>query len=276
MEYLDQLGGRGGFALIPRAYINAWRAQAPWRSDAKVEQDLIICRAMVEIFNNPVLSKHLVLRGGTAMHKLFFSPPRRYSEDIDLVQIEGGPIGPIFDVLRETLMPILGTPQRKQGPGVVTLTFRMMSESPPVIPLKLKVEINSREHFTVLGAQKKPFSITSPWFTGHCDISTFSLNELLATKLRALYQRRKGRDLFDLWLGLTEGKADGQQIVGTFRKYMEFAGLQVSRAEFVENLAAKRRHPGFTADLGDLLPAAADYNFEAGFAAVEREIVPRL
>ena len=52
MESLDQLGGRGGFDVIPRAYIDAWRAQAPWRSDAKVEQDLIICRAMVEIFNN--------------------------------------------------------------------------------------------------------------------------------------------------------------------------------------------------------------------------------
>lgn len=262
--------------MIPQAYIDAWRAQAPWRSDAKVEQDLIICRAIVGVFSNPVLAKHLVFRGGTAMHKMFFSPPRRYSEDIDLVQIEGGPIGPIFDALRETLTPIFGTPQRKQGPGVVTLTYRMVSESPPVIPLKLKVEINSREHFTVLGAQKKPFAITSPWFTGHCDISTFSLNELLATKLRALYQRRKGRDLFDLWLGLTEGKADAQQMISTFRKYMEFAGLKVSRAEFVANLAAKRQHPGFASDLGDLLPVGAEYDFEAGFAVVEREIVPRL
>ena len=47
-------------------------------------------------------------------------------------------------------------------------------------------------------------------------------------------------------------------------------------AEFVENLAAKRRHPGFTADLGDLLPVVVDYNFEAGFTVVEREIVPQL
>ncbi len=262
--------------MIPRAYIDAWRAQAPWRSDAKVEQDLIICRAIVGIFSNPVLSKHFVFRGGTALHKLFFSPPRRYSEDIDLVQVAGGPIGPIFDALGKTLTPILGTPQRKQGPGVATLTYRMMSESPPVIPLKLKVEINSREHFSVLGAQKKPFAIASPWFTGRCDVSTFSLDELLATKLRALYQRRKGRDLYDLWLGLTEGKVDAQQMISTFRKYMEFAGLQVSRAEFVENLAAKRQHPGFTSDLGDLLPVGTEYDFKEGFAVVEREIVPRL
>ncbi|MGH2469017.1 MAG: nucleotidyl transferase AbiEii/AbiGii toxin family protein [Chloroflexota bacterium] len=41
----------------------------------------------------------------------------------------------------------------------------------------------------------------SPWFTGSADVPTFALEELLGTKLRALYQRRKGRDLFDLVLG---------------------------------------------------------------------------
>ena len=39
----------------------------------------------------------------------------------------------------------------------------------------------------------------SPWFTGATDIITYELDELMATKLRALYQRRKGRDLFDIW-----------------------------------------------------------------------------
>ena len=132
--------------MIPRAYIDAWRAHAPWRSDAMVEQDLILCRAMLGIFSDPVVAQQLALRGGTALHKLYFSPARRYSEDIDLVQIEGGPIGPIFDALKEILTPMLGMPQRKQGHGVVTLTYRMLSEHPPIMPLKLKVEINSREH----------------------------------------------------------------------------------------------------------------------------------
>jgi len=34
-------------------------------------------------------------------------------------------------------------------------------------------------------------------------VLTFEPAELVATKLRALYQRRMGRDLFDLWLALT-------------------------------------------------------------------------
>jgi predicted nucleotidyltransferase component of viral defense system len=262
--------------VIPRAYIDAWRAHAPWRSDTKVEQDLIICRAVAELFSHPVLSEHLVFRGGTAMHKLYFDSPRRYSEDIDLVQIQSGPIGPVFDALREVLNPLLGKPKRKLGPGVITWTYRMTSEIPPVVPMKLKVEINTREHFSVLGVHRKPFSVESPWFSGRCDVPVFELSELLATKLRALYQRRKGRDLFDLWLSLTEGKADAQQIVQVFRKYMQFGGHVVSRAEFADNLAAKRRHPGFTADLSDLLPVGAKFDFDAGFAVIERDILPWL
>jgi predicted nucleotidyltransferase component of viral defense system len=262
--------------MIPRGYIDAWRSQAPWRSDAKVEQDLIIARSMLAVFSNPVLSRQLVFRGGTALHKLYFHPAKRYSEDIDLVQIEAGPIGPVFDALRATLTPLLGEPQRKQGPGVVTLTYRMLSEMPPSVPLKLKVEINSREHFTVLGMRKVPFAMESPWFAGACEVPTFTLEELLGTKLRALYQRRKGRDLFDLWLGLTEGRADPEGIVTCFRQYMKHGGVQVSRQEFSQNLADKRRHPAFTADLGDLLPVGSDYDIQTGFAVIESDLVSRL
>jgi predicted nucleotidyltransferase component of viral defense system len=260
--------------VIPRAYIDAWRSHAPWRSDARVEQDLIVCRAIIEIFRDPVLSQKLVVRGGTALHKLYFHPPRRFSEDIDLVQIESGPIGPIFDALREVLAPILGKPKRKQGTGIVTLMYRMSSEMPPVSPLRLKVEINSREHFALLGIHKKSFAIESPWLTSACEVRTFALEELLGTKLRALYQRRKGRDLFDLWLGLTEGKADAQKIVDCFRHYMEHAERKVSRNEFAENLARKRLHPGFMADLRDLLPIGMNYNLDEGFSVLEYKILP--
>ncbi|MDO9542275.1 MAG: nucleotidyl transferase AbiEii/AbiGii toxin family protein [Kiritimatiellia bacterium] len=262
--------------MIPESYIRAWQAHAPWRDWVKVEQDLIVCRSVIAIFQHPLLCKHLIFRGGTALHKLFFRSARRYSEDIDLVQIEVGPIGPVFDALRETLAPLLGKLQRKQGPGVVTLTARMISEIPPVTPMKLKVEINTREHFTVLGIRKKSFVIESPWFTGLCEIPTFTLEELLASKLRALYQRRKGRDLFDLWLGLTEGKADPRQIVDIFWRYMKNDRRRISREEFVQNLAKKRLHPAFRTDLIDLLPVGQEYNFEDGFTVLEREILSRL
>ena len=39
--------------MIPKAHIIAWRARAPWLADAQVEQDLIISRAIVELFGVP-------------------------------------------------------------------------------------------------------------------------------------------------------------------------------------------------------------------------------
>ena len=93
----------GGRALIPRAHIVEWRSLVPWISDAQVEQDLIISRALVAIFQNPFLAARLAFRGGTALHKLYFDIPRRYSEDIDLVQIIPAPIGQVIDTLQQFL-----------------------------------------------------------------------------------------------------------------------------------------------------------------------------
>jgi len=102
--------------MIPEAAITHWRNVAPWPQDAQVEQDLILSRAVVEIFREPLLARALLLRGGTALHKLFITPARRYSEDIDLVQAAPGPIGPVLDAIRARLDPLLGTPRRENTP----------------------------------------------------------------------------------------------------------------------------------------------------------------
>ena len=73
-----------------------------------MEQDLVIARALVEIFSDDLLKKSLAFRGGTALHKLYLQPQVRYSEDIDLVQINSEPINPILKQIRERLA-FLGT-----------------------------------------------------------------------------------------------------------------------------------------------------------------------
>ncbi|MCI0411130.1 MAG: nucleotidyl transferase AbiEii/AbiGii toxin family protein [Acidobacteria bacterium] len=246
--------------MIPEAAITHWRNVAPWPQDAQVEQDLILSRALIEIFQEPILSKGLLLRGGTALHKLLVKPPRRYSEDIDLVQGSPGLIGAVLDAIRARLDPVLGTPRRERNPENVTLRYRMESEIPPVTPLRLKVEINTREHFSVFGAAPRSFGVRSPWFEGRAEIQTYSLDELLATKLRALYQRRKGRDLFDLWMGLGMKTVDPRRVVGALRRYMEAEGSNVSRDAFEKNLAAKIKSRPFSDDLRPLLAPGVHYD----------------
>ena len=147
--------------MIPRDYINEWRENAPWNEDFQVEQDLVISRVLVEMFSDPILAEALAFRGGTALYKLYLTPPARYSEDIDLVQVEPGPAGPLMDRLRGALDPWLGQAQWKQSRGRVTFGYRFWSEDVPATRLRLKVEINTREHFAVLGFTKRAFSVDS-------------------------------------------------------------------------------------------------------------------
>ena len=68
--------------MIPGAIITEWRAHSPWTSAAHVEQDLIIARALVELYSSPEFSAHMLFRGGTALHKLVLHPSARYSNRI--------------------------------------------------------------------------------------------------------------------------------------------------------------------------------------------------
>jgi predicted nucleotidyltransferase component of viral defense system len=251
--------------VIPRDYITEWRAIAPWVEDFQVEQDLVISRALVEIFSQAELAAALAFRGGTALHKLHIKPPARYSEDIDLVQVKAGAIGTTLTALRRTLGPWLGEPQRSQSEGRVTLNYRFASEDAPPLRLRLKVEINSREHFTVFGLKQVAFDVDSRWFRGAAKIVTYELKELLGTKLRALYQRKKGRDLFDLAVALETTSVDPDGIAEAFAAYMEHEGKRVTRAQFEQNLTAKLRHAQFTADIQPLLASA--YTWERDKAA---------
>lgn len=65
--------------MIPASYITEWSEKAPWGMNQQIEQDLIICRALCEIYNDEFLSTHLAFRGGTALGKLYLNPQPRYS-----------------------------------------------------------------------------------------------------------------------------------------------------------------------------------------------------
>ncbi len=69
--------------MIPQDYISAWSRIALWASQRQVEQDLIISLTLVALFSDPFLRGELRFRGGTALNKLHFLAPLRYSEDID-------------------------------------------------------------------------------------------------------------------------------------------------------------------------------------------------
>ncbi len=261
--------------MIPHAFIEAWRETAPWSTAALVEQDLVVSRAIVDIFRVPELQEALAFRGGTALHKLHLAPGTRYSEDIDLVQMNPEPIGPTFDRLRAVLDPWLGEPKRELKEGRVNLVYRFTSQENPPRALRLKIEINSREHFAVFGWQSLPFAVRSDWFSGSAEVTTFHLDELMGTKLRALYQRKKGRDLFDMATALDRG-ADVSRVLACFQHYMEAGGHHVTRALFEQNLHLKRIQDVFRHDMAPLLRPGVVWDPDAALDLVLRDLVAHL
>jgi predicted nucleotidyltransferase component of viral defense system len=244
--------------MIPMMNLVAWSNVVPWGDMRQVEQDLIISRAIVELFSDPFLRDELRFRGGTALNKLHFPAPMRYSEDIDLVRTTSGPIGPILDRVRAVLTPWLGSARFESSPVVTTLRFRTRAEdatSPSDI--RLKVEINRTEIIAHDPPLEINFNVTNPWFSGLAAVRTYSREEILATKLRALLQRDKGRDLYDLARALELfDTLNVGRVAKCFGLYLQNSDVQISRAQAEQRMFNKLKNRGFLTDVAPLLSLA--------------------
>lgn len=263
--------------MIPQAHIMEWSQLVPWQSNEQVEQDLVICRALVDIFSDDRLAQSLAFRGGTALHKLYLHPQPRYSEDIDLVQIRSEPIKETVQRL-QTALNFLGESVVKSRKDGIQILFRFDSELPPSMRLRLKVETNTREHFSVYGYEPFPFELNSSWFSGKCTLTTYRFEELLGTKLRALYQRKKGRDLFDMYMALTQKPdLDVQAVLKSYRAYMSFSVQNPpTQKEYMLNMDAKMVDDDFLGDTKALLRPDVEYNPMLAYELVKTALLDRL
>lgn len=262
--------------MIPIAHIQQWTAHAPWPDLRQVEQDLIISRALCDLFGSKQLRGKIAFRGGTAINKLLFGMPLRYSEDIDLVQTQEEPIGAIIDGIRDALS-WLGKCNRTQAKHSMHLTFKFVPETGGG-SLKLKVEINTREHQNLYGLKSCPFEVASDWHQAKAEIVSFEPEELFGTKLRALLQRDKHRDLFDLNEGLHRLGMDHDKIVACFQHYLALEEHPISRANAEERML-KKLNRNLSEDIAPLLPAGVSFDEATAITAFGRiwgELIGRI
>ena len=118
----------------------------------------------------------------------------------------------------------------------------------------------------------------SEWFSGKASIRTYNINELLGTKLRALYQRSKGRDLFDLNYARLNMELNIEQIIKCFKEYTTFATGKrpPSKKEFLINIEEKETDPVFTGDMEALLRPGIKYNQEIAFEWLKNEVIEKI
>lgn len=262
--------------MIPRAEIIFWRTEHPWQLDNQVEQDLVISRALVELFRDDHIRQTLAFRGGTTLHKLFLAPAARYSEDIDLVQVVPGRIGATLDRIHAVLDPWLGKPDYVTTKMASNLFYQFESESNPGLMQKMKVEINTREHAAKYDLIEVSFNVDTRWFTGECQITTYCLDELLGTKLRALFQRNKGRDLFDLDYALRRRDVACDKIAGAFVHYVSMQNRKITARQFRNNLAEKQKDPAFGTDVLPLLRPGVQFNIPEAVERIDSQLISLL
>lgn len=240
--------------MIPQPYLTEWSSRAPWPTENQIEQDLILSRLIVEIASDELLASELAFRGGTCLHKLHLLQPARYSEDLDYTRTSEEPkIGDCLTALRRIAADI-GLQERKRrfpsrDSDMACIWFHADSQGDGTL-ISIKIEINVQETTPYQPHVLLPYRVDSRWWSASADVRTFHVEEILATKLRALYTRRKGRDLYDLWLALTELTLDDQLIVDGLAHYM---GSDIySYRQLHANLTDKLATPEFLDDIRNL------------------------
>jgi len=260
---------------ITRQDILAHQAVVPWAAQYQVEQDLLLCRSMVALFDDKFLSSQIAMRGGTLLHKVHLAPAARYSEDIDLVAVGTRPEGHIRRAIRRVLTEVLGEPKRSvwgtlrlalrnavRPSRVLQMTYSLPSIMEPGRMLDIVVEANVTERKPHRAVVEIPFSFPFRDKPVQTRIKGYDIHEMLGTKMRAMFQRKRGRDLFDLYWALTKSArpVDPAAVIESFQHYMKQEGTTAGRAEFIAILNSHLKDRGFCSDTETLLRSGIDYD----------------
>jgi len=229
------------------------------------ELDYRLVHALRAIYTDPFLRDRLYLKGGTALNKLYLPGADRLSVDLDF-----NAIGSKEQVLQERT-PIgeaIAAALARQDSGY-DLTYRGRYDQLTVYarfsPLsgtarqRLKVEVSFIERFAILGRVEHPLA-PSP-FDEPLTVNTYHLEELTSTKLRALYDRRKGRDIYDLFriadLDLNQAAVRKMVLYYFYRAYKVF-----HYPTFVSNVELKIAERGFRNDVRSLIRHGTELDWE--------------
>jgi predicted nucleotidyltransferase component of viral defense system len=136
--------------------------------------------------------------------------------------------------------------------------------------------INTTEHYHVLDLIFHEFSVNSGWFSGKSLLKTYQLNELIGSKLRALYQRRKGRDLFDVWVAIHKKAIHCETVIEIFNYYCQQDGKAITRSLYEKNLYEKSLQQDFQIDTSELIVNSERWTFKEVLEIVKSELISKL
>jgi predicted nucleotidyltransferase component of viral defense system len=223
-----------------------------------VEKDYVLGWLLWGIGTDPVLSQSWVFKGGTCLKKCYIET-YRFSEDLDFTVVPGGPFRPdeieaplvrtLARVTAESGIDFSAPPRLRLRPNETSTEGRVYYTGPRRTPqlASVKLDLSADEPVVrppVLQQIGHPYPDVFP---GDRTVRCYSFDELFAEKIRAMAQRARPRDLYD--------------IINLFRRNDLRMFPNAIRSALEEKCAAKR--------IG--VPSAADFVDSPLLAELESE-----
>lgn len=197
-----------------------------------VEKDYVLGWMLYGIASSAA-SDSLAFKGGTALSKVYFPGKWRLSEDLD------------FTTTDDSEMVVLGTGVMYEVPGIVKKEsgidielkgdplanpefFRgKIKYTGPLSKNNIKIEISSEPFVGKVVRKSVPHAYDYPKFA----VKVYALDNLLAEKMRAVVERGKIRDYYDVWRLLKIRKFDKQELKELFLQKCKSKGVTFTGIE---------------------------------------------
>jgi predicted nucleotidyltransferase component of viral defense system len=197
--------------MIDQPEIRLHASQWSVRDDV-IQKDYALGWLLDGIANNPALASW-VFKGGTCLRKCYYET-YRFSEDLDFTIVDGGPESPaqLVDIFREigayvydacglTINVDQNSFRRTRNKrhhetttGAIEFSTPLLRGSAP----KIKIDLTSDEVVVLPTEFRDVYAPYSDSPQPATQIRSYSLVELMAEKTRALQQRCRPRDLYDV------------------------------------------------------------------------------
>ena len=213
------------------------------------------------------LKKLLIFKGGTALSKIYFPFEWRISEDLDFTLQNKSTTKEISELLVEELPKIVSEKSEnlalryRRDPYVTENFLRVRVQySGPITTNTVKIEV-TRENFigkfNLIQASKH---YDYPKFS----ISTYTLETILAEKLRAIIERGYIRDYYDSWKLLKDNKVENNQVKELFvekckGKNVTFTDLNQFFPENIVEILEPYLETGLTRMSSERLPPLSEW-----------------
>lgn len=251
--------------MIPGREVRVWADEQGLPNLTLAEQDYRLVRILETIYADEFLTSRLGMKGGTAMNKLYLRETPRLSVDLDFNHL-----GPKQEVLRErkeirerlTKLLQVQDPsyriksKRRYGQTTLTVKYRAVTGADQ----RLKIEISHVERFPILGGLALKLEAPNTSFK----VTSYRLEELVATKLRALFERYKGRDIYDLYYA-AQLKHDRTAVRKLFLYYFYRSRKVFNPKVYLKTLSEKYRAGHYVDDVSGFIRSGT--NFVLGGAA---------